>query len=74
MLYENKTEYYPRFGFVESKHYGITDRDGYNYPAFMAMELEKGYLKNASGKFYESPIYDDSLNRDSVIQYDKYFR
>ena len=40
----------------------------------MAMELKKGYLRNVHGKFYESTIYDDSLNRDSAIEYDKGFR
>lgn len=73
-MFFGRPEYYPQFGFVESEKYGITDCGGGNYPAFMAMELEKGYLRNAQGKFYESPIYDDSLNRSSVIEYDKTFR
>lgn len=74
ILFFGRPEYYPQFGFVEAKEYGITDSGGENYPAFMAMELKKGYLKKAHGKFYESPIYEDSLNRDSVIEYDKAFK
>jgi putative acetyltransferase len=37
-------EYYPRFGFVPSTRFGITSE--YNAPegAFMAMELQPGYL------------------------------
>lgn len=74
ILFFGRPEYYPQFGFVESKTYGITDCGGGNYPAFMAMELKKGYLRNVCGRFYESPIYDDSLNHFSVIEYDKTFR
>jgi hypothetical protein len=40
----------------------------------MAMELKPGYLKNANGKYYESTIYDDNLNKDAVKEYDKLFR
>lgn len=74
ILFFGRPEYYPQFGFVEAEQYGITDSGGENFPAFMAMELKKGYLENVQGKFYESTIYDDSLNRDSVLEYDKAFR
>lgn len=73
ILFFGRPEYYPQFGFVGSEKYGITDCGGDNYPAFMAMELKKGYLRDVHGRFYESPIYDDSLNRDSAIEYDKTF-
>lgn len=74
ILFFGRPEYYPQFGFVESGVYGITDCGGENFPAFMAMELTEGYLRDVQGKFYESPIYDDSLNRESVIEFDKTFR
>jgi predicted N-acetyltransferase YhbS len=74
ILFFGRPEYYPQFGFVEAGKYGITDREGYNYPAFMAMELKKGYLEGIHGKYYESSVYDDSLNGDAVKEYDKAFR
>jgi putative acetyltransferase len=41
--------YYPRFGFVPSARYGI--RSEYDAPeeAFMAMELDPGYLRGRTG-------------------------
>ncbi|MCL2621346.1 MAG: hypothetical protein FWD97_10480 [Defluviitaleaceae bacterium] len=41
---------------MPSSEFGITDRNGGNYPAFMAMELKEGYLKDVSGKFIEADI------------------
>ncbi|MDE5802712.1 MAG: N-acetyltransferase, partial [Lachnospiraceae bacterium] len=74
ILFFGRPEYYPQFGFKEAAIYGISDAEGYNYPAFMAMELKKGYLKNArGGKFFESDIYNDELNRETVIKFDKEF-
>lgn len=73
ILFFGRPEYYPQFGFQEASTWGITDSDGYNYPAFMGMELVPGYLSCAKGgKYYESDIYDDSLNRDRVKAFDQY--
>ena len=69
-----RPEYYPQFGFVEAEKYGITDCNGKNYPAFMAMELKKDYLKDVHGKYFESSIYNDSLNGEEVKEFDKTFR
>jgi predicted N-acetyltransferase YhbS len=69
-----RPEYYPQFGFVEAKEFGITDSNGANYPSFMAMELKPCYLKNVHGKYFESTIYGDNLNKDAVKEYDKAFR
>lgn len=66
-------EYYPRFGFVEAREFGITTRGGANFPAFMAMELKSGYLKGVTGKYFESPIYDDDLNREQAKEFDREF-
>ena len=74
ILFFGHPEYYPRFGFVPAGEFGITDRNGKNYPAFMAMELKPGYLKNVSGKFIESDIYDDNLNRQQAREFDRLFR
>lgn len=67
ILFFGRPEYYPQFGFVEASTFGISDSDGYNYPAFMGMELLPHYLSNAyGGKYYESDIYNDELNREAV--------
>ena len=74
ILFFGRPEYYPQFGFKEASTWGVTDSNGYNYPAFMGMELVSGYLSNASGgKYYESDIYDDSLNRDKVKAFDNLY-
>lgn len=40
----------------------------------MAMELKEGYLKDfCGGKYFESDIYDDELNRETVRVFDKEF-
>ena len=74
ILFFGHPEYYPRFGFVEAKEFGITDCNGNNYPAFMAMELKEGYLKNIHGKFIEADIYNDDLNRTQAKEFDRQFR
>ena len=73
ILFFGHPEYYPRFGFVEAKEFGITDCNGDNYPAFMAMELKEGFFKNVSGKFIEADIYNDDLNREQAKEFDKQF-
>jgi predicted N-acetyltransferase YhbS len=73
IIFFGRPEYYPQFGFVEANKFGVTDRNGENYPAFMAMELIPGYLNGISGKYYESPIYDDDLNGKAVAEFDKSF-
>ena len=73
ILFFGHPEYYPRFSFTPAEKFGITDCNGNNYPAFMAMELKPGYLANMSGKFIESDIYNDDLNREKAKEYDKQF-
>ena len=74
ILFFGRPEYYPQFGFQEASVFGISDADGYNYPAFMGMELVPGYLANShGGKFYESDIYNDERNRETVKEFDKDF-
>ncbi|MGE0092550.1 MAG: GNAT family N-acetyltransferase [Bacteroidales bacterium] len=50
-------EYYPRFGFVNAKRYGITTRDGQNFDAFMALELSPGALSGITGRFVEDDAF-----------------
>ena len=74
ILFFGRPEYYPRFGFKEASEFGIADAEGYNYPAFMGMELIPGYLAEAKGgRYYESDIYNDELNREAVKTFDKQF-
>lgn len=74
ILFFGRPEYYPQFGFVEAAAFGITDCNGANYPAFMAMELQPGYLSKArGGKYFESDIYDDEKNREAVKAFDEQF-
>ncbi len=49
ILFFGRPEYYPQFGFKEASVYGISDCEGYNFSAFMAMELIPGYLLPAKG-------------------------
>lgn len=73
IVFFGRPEYYPRFGFVEAKEFGITTRKGDNFPAFMAMELKRGYLRGITGRYFESPIYDDDLNRERAREFDRGF-
>ena len=52
ILFFGRPEYYPQFGFRKAEVYGIADAEGYNYPAFMAMELKEGYLEEVCGGRY----------------------
>ena len=71
ILFFGHPEYYPRFGFVQAKSFGIADCNGENYPGFMAMELEAGYLGGVNGKFIEADIYNDDLNREQAKEFDR---
>ena len=74
ILFFGRPEYYPQFGFKQAVFYGISDSEGNNYPAFMAMELKEGYLKDfRGGKYFESDIYNDELNRETVRAFAKVF-
>lgn len=74
ILFFGRPEYYPKLGFKEASIWGITDLNGYNYPAFMGMELISGYLSCAKGgRYYESDIYNDELNKDKVKEFDDQF-
>lgn len=65
-------DYYPRLGFKTCDHYGITTKDGKNFDAFMALELSKDSLKNISGKFFESVVFED-LPKEKVEAYTALF-
>lgn len=69
-----RPEYYPQFGFREAACFGISDSEGQNHAAFMAMELIPDYLTCAyGGRYFESDIYDDDANRERVKAFDRQF-
>ncbi len=72
IIFFGEPDYYPRLGFKTCDHYGITTKDGKNFDAFMALELSKDSLKNISGKFYESPVFED-LPKEKVEEYTALF-
>lgn len=72
ILFFGRPEYYPQFGFKEASVFGVSDSEGYNYPSFMCMELIPGYLERVhGGRFYESDIYNDELNREAAKEFDE---
>lgn len=73
ILFFGHPTYYPRFGFKEAKEFGITTAWGANFPAFMAMELQEGYLNGVSGRYIEAPIYDEDITKGPAKEYDKLF-
>lgn len=62
-------DYYPRFGFQNAKVFGITDGNGKNYDALMAIELFPGALNGISGRFQEDPVF--SVRDEDVLMYDQ---
>ena len=42
-------EYYPRFGFVPSRHFGIESEYDVPQEVFMVVQLEPGFLSGVSG-------------------------
>jgi predicted N-acetyltransferase YhbS len=54
--------YYHRFGFVNAERFGITTSDGYNFDAFMVLELAPGSLDGIKGKYYYSSGFETDKN------------
>ncbi|MDR1030170.1 MAG: N-acetyltransferase [Treponema sp.] len=51
VLITGHPDYYRRFGFVPASAYGITMLDGKSFDAFMALELDEGYLGVDGGRW-----------------------
>lgn len=73
ILFFGHPEYYPRFGFIEAKNFGIQTEWQVDTPAFMAIELKEGYLKDVSGVYLEAPVYDEDITKDAAAEYEKNF-
>lgn len=63
--------YYPRFGFLEGKDFGVRTSGDENFPAFMAMELIEGDLKGAEGRYIEGDVFDEEKIKEKALEYDK---
>ena len=64
-------DYYKRFGFKQSKEYGITDKNK-KYPAsLLVLPLAAGALDGITGIFDEGTIYD--INENELEAFDKGF-
>lgn len=64
--------YYPKYGFKTCDNYGITTADYKNFDAFMGIELVPNALKDVTGRFFESEVFDN-LQNDKVEEFDKTF-
>lgn len=65
-------EYYPRYGFETCDKFGITDSNGNNFDAFMALPLSAEF-SNINGQFYESTVFEKCVNAAPVEEYTKEF-
>ena len=63
--------YYPRFGFVNAKKYGITTSSGENIDPFMALELYPGALTGINGMYFEDKVFE--VDAREVDEFDKSF-
>ena len=60
-------DYYKRFGFKTAKEYGISDPDGRFPVAHLVLELYEGALKEISGKFFASEVFNIDPNAAEVF-------
>ena len=64
-------KYYERFGFINSKEYGITDMEGNHNEALLVLELYPKALENIHGKFFEGAVY--KVDKDELEIFEKKF-
>ncbi|MDR3051784.1 MAG: N-acetyltransferase [Oscillospiraceae bacterium] len=60
--------YYHRFGFIPAGSFGLTMPNGASFDAFMALELEDGYLGTAGGKWQWCHAFDVCENDEAAFQ------
>ena len=63
--------YYNRFGFKQSKEYGITNRDGKYPAALLVLELYPNALAEVAGVFEEGAIYE--IHEKELDEFEKGF-
>jgi len=64
-------EYYKRFGFIESKHYNITNKEKKFPVALLVLELYPGALNGIEGIFDEGEVYE--VDKNEAEEFDKLF-
>lgn len=69
IVFHGHPDYYPRFGFQNAGVFGITNADGYNYDALMAMELYEGAFEDIQGRFFEDPLFE--IRPEDAEKYDR---
>jgi hypothetical protein len=70
IIYGNP-KYYEKFGFKNTKEYGITDMEGNYNDALMVLELFPNALENINGKFFEGEVY--KINKRELETFEKRF-
>lgn len=58
--------YYPKRGFVTCDKFGITDEDGKNYDALMALPLDEKAFQSVHGKLIESAVFKECDNEEEL--------
>lgn len=71
IVFHGHPDYYPRFGFQNAKVFNITNPNGDNYDALMAMELYDGALSGISGRFYEDSLFE--ITKEESDEYNTNF-
>jgi predicted N-acetyltransferase YhbS len=70
IIYGNP-EYYKKFGFKNTKEYGVTDMEGNYSEALMVLELFPNSLENIKGKFFEGEVY--KINKKELETFENMF-
>jgi predicted N-acetyltransferase YhbS len=65
-------KYYPKVGFKTCDNFSITTIDGKNFDAFLGYELFPNSLKNITGKFIASNVFNN-LSDNEAEKFDKKF-
>ena len=71
ILIYGSPEYYGRFGFENSKKFGISRADGKFPRALLALELQAGGLSGVSGKFIDNELF--TVAADELEEFEKTF-
>lgn len=66
-------EYYNRFGFLPASQYGLKWLDGSELDAFLALELENGYLGNDGGSWELPEIFNTLVNEEAFNLFQEQF-
>lgn len=71
MILFGNPNYYQRFGFRNAKDFEITTKDGFNFDAFMVLELHPNRLSDVHGFFFEDKAFN--INEEELTEFEKQF-